>query len=177
MGKTWASVDCSTFCAFLTNVPTTITLERLLSGSGLLLSSNFQVKFDVLLSGLALTNNEVRNILELRDFMMGTSLFKIGITSTRSLRVVYGDEVRSYYSAQVVADYTTTYTTVIVSFRNGAFTITSSNDYLFVDTGVIDTVVMTEGVVYNLYAACPQEENNPPAAGLIKNIEISCTCL
>lgn len=174
-GNTWVSaVDCSAFCGLQTNVPTTLAVGKLLT-TGVLLSSNFQVKFDVTLTGLATVNSEVRNILEIKDSMMGTTLLKIGITNTRSLRVIYNDVIRSYYSASVVAAYTSTFTTVIFSVRNGVFYMTSSNDYSFVDTGVIDYMVATEGFGYDLYTACIQEESNPPAAGIIKNIEISCT--
>lgn len=163
-------LDCTSLCTLLPDA-TAIEVGKMIST--MTLSTNFKVKFDVLLSSLAQENSEARNILEIRDENSGTSLLKIGTTVNRSLRLLYNNEVLSYYSASVVADYSTTYTTVIAGIYNGWVFLATSNDFTYIDSVTISNQVVTGATVFSLYTSCTADESNPSASGFIRNIQIS----
>lgn len=170
---TSTATDCTNFCAFQTNTPTVISMGNSLGT--VIMSTDFQVKFEVLLSVLPTSNSEARNILEIKDASMGTSLLKIGITSTRSLRLQYNDAVRSYYSALVPTTFASSYTTVIAGFRDGYAYLSTSNDFNYVDSVPIDNPLVPGLTEFTLFSSGTYDEANPSASGFIQNIQITGT--
>lgn len=166
-GTVWCiATDCTTYCSILTNTPTAITANQNLGN--VMVSANFQVKFDVLLNSLAESSIEILNILDIVDSEGGSTVLQISITENRNLRLLYNDVIRSAYSAEVVADYSSTYTTVFAGHRDGVVYLYTSNNLSYVDTAEVYYLQISAPAQYRLYSAI-----NPPASGTIKNIEIS----
>jgi hypothetical protein len=163
------SSDCRSACILLNNASVPIATGSIVQE--IQISSNFWFQFNVKIPALA-SAGTVRNIVDVRDKTSDAQLFKVGITETNNIRLEYGGVVYLTQGPQLVANYATSYTTLLVSHTNGILSAWSSSSPTAVDNRVLTTApVDTTGRTYYVYASGP-DAVNPSAGGRISTFYI-----
>jgi hypothetical protein len=168
--ENWPELDCTTECSYLTNSQTTSLFSQILFYATI--PGAFQVAFEV--KGVTMgTTMLPLNLIDICDDN-GNTVVSVYMSSARVLRVNFmGNEYTDGNNGpEIISNFTTEWTTVAVSLRNGLlsfWTVADVESAMF----LYDVSTITGWLSCDLCQFYSSGQSDTGASGYIRNIHIA----